>query len=80
MSFPTSNMATTTTFTGMGRDFAPTAAANIPRNTQAGMQRQRGFIDCDTKWESGIKVSEQGLGRTAPRLRYTMVEMREEMV
>jgi hypothetical protein len=74
-------MATTTTFTGMGLGFAVTAAATIARNAQAQRQRKEGFIDCDGTWESRNRMrgnKEFGIGTV--RLRYTMVEKREEMV
>jgi hypothetical protein len=68
-------MATTTTLTGIGLGFAVTAAAEIARNAQTRKHRKKGFIDCDGKWES--LNSEQGIAMG--RLRYTMVEKREEM-
>jgi hypothetical protein len=59
----------------MGFGFAVTAAAAMARNTQARKQREKGFIDCDGKWES---VNRE-FGKAAARVRYTMVEKCEEM-
>jgi hypothetical protein len=74
-------MATTTTFTGMGFGFAVTLADKMATNAQARQQRKKGLIDCDGKWESrnGTHGSRE-FGIATLRLRYTMVEKREEMV
>jgi hypothetical protein len=74
-------MATTTTFTGMGLGFAVPAAAKMARNAQAATQRKEGLIDCDGTWESwnGTRRNRE-FEIAAERLRYTMVEKREETV
>src|ERR1035437_3711359 len=68
MSAPISNMATTTTFTGMGLGFAAhtaTAAINTPHTSK---QRARGFIDCDLKCrDQGIGAWEEGTDRLSDR-------------